>query len=69
MKKSAALLAIFATVQLGSPSFADGALGTGKSLAGSRSAMLVDVPEGIVVDTVYKCPVKRHKVSCRCFWR
>lgn len=58
MKKSAALLAIFATLGMSSPSFADGALGTGKSVAGAGAAMLVDVPQGIIVNSCAKCP--RH---------
>jgi len=67
MKKSVALLAILATVAIGSPSFADGAMSTGKSLAGSGTAMLVDIPEGIVVDSVYKCPVKASKSLAAAF--
>jgi hypothetical protein len=57
MKKSAALLAIFATLGMSSPSFA-GCLDTGKSVAGTTTAMIVDVPEGIIVNTLAKCP--RH---------
>lgn len=60
MKKSAALLAIFATLQMGSASFA-GTLDTGKSVVGSSVAMIVDVPEGIIVDTAYKCPYSATK--------
>ena len=67
MNKSAALLAILATVAVASPSFADGALGTGKSMAGSGTAMLVDVPEGIVVDSLVKCPVKASKSLAAAF--
>jgi hypothetical protein len=51
MKKVAALLTIVGTLAMSTPSFADGAMATGKSLAGSSTAMLVDVPEGIVVDS------------------
>ena len=60
MKKSA-LLAILATAAISAPALADGLMGTGKSLAGSGAAMLVDVPEGIVVDSAVKCPVKASK--------
>jgi len=61
MNKSVALLAILATVAVASPSFADGVMGTGKSLAGSGTAMLVDIPEGMVVDSLVKCPMKASK--------
>ncbi len=67
MKKSAALLAVFATLGMSSASFADGAMSTGKSIAGSTTAMIVDVPQGIVVDSVYKCPVKATKSLAAAF--
>ena len=67
MKKSAALLAIVATLGMGSASFADGVLGTGKSVAGTSTAMVVDIPEGIIVNTVYKCPYKATKSLAAAF--
>lgn len=60
MKKSAALLTVLATLAIGSPSFA-GAMDTGKSVAGSTVAMVVDVPQGMVVDSMVKCPVKASR--------
>jgi hypothetical protein len=60
MKKSAALLAIFTTLGMSSASFA-GTLDTGKSVAGTSTAMVVDVPEGIIVNTAYKCPYAATK--------
>jgi hypothetical protein len=67
MKKSAALLAILATAAVSAPSFADGILGTTKSVAGSGTAMLVDVPEGLVVDSLVKCPCKASKSLAAAF--
>jgi hypothetical protein len=67
MKKSAALLGVLAVLSVSTPSFADGVLGTGKSLAGCGTAMLVDVPEGIVVDSMVKCPVKASKSLAAAF--
>lgn len=67
MKKNATLLAVLATVGLAAPSFADGALGTGKSVVGSTTAMIVDVPEGIIVDTAYKCPYRATKGLAEAF--
>jgi hypothetical protein len=64
MKKSAALLAILTTVSVGLPVFADC---HAKSMAGSGAAMLVDIPEGLVVDSMYKCPVKATKSLAAAF--
>jgi len=67
MKKTAVLLAIFAAMGMGSASFADGAMGTGKSIAGATTAMIVDVPQGIIVNTAYKCPHKARKSLAETF--
>ena len=67
MKKSAVLLAVFATLGMSSASFADGTLDTGKSFVGSSVAMVVDVPEGIIVNTLYKCPYKATKSLAETF--
>jgi len=41
------------------PSFADGGpMNSAKSAAGATTALVVDVPEGIVVDSLYRCPKK-----------
>ncbi len=52
---------------MGSASLADGAMDTGKSCVGSTVAMVVDVPEGVVVNTVYKCPYKATKSLASAF--
>ncbi len=67
MKKSAVLLAAIATLGMSSASFADGALDTGKSCVGSTVAMVVDVPQGVVVNTLYKCPYKATKSLAEAF--
>jgi len=64
MNKSAALLAILATISVASPVFAEL---HAKGLAGSGAAMLVDVPQGMVVDSMYKCPVKATKSLAAAF--
>jgi hypothetical protein len=59
-KTALTLLASFA-VALGfaAPSIADGGpVGSAKSAAGATTAFLVDVPEGVVVDSLYRCPKK-----------
>ncbi len=60
MKKfsSAAFLAL-ASLSFACPSFADGGvMGAGKSYLGSATALFIDVPEGALVNSVYKCPMK-----------
>jgi hypothetical protein len=60
MKKfgSAVLLAL-ASVSFALPSFADGGvLGAATSYFGSATALVVDVPQGALVNAAYKCPMK-----------
>ena len=40
------------------PSYADGALGDVASLFGSATATVIDTPEGILVDSLYRSPKK-----------
>jgi len=52
---SVAALALAALVS-SVPAFADG--GGIMGAAGSSTAMLIDVPQGVVVDSAFKCPYK-----------
>lgn len=56
MKINTLVLSTLAALTVAAPCFADG--GGVKGLAGSGAAFLVDVPQGIIVDSAYKCPVK-----------
>lgn len=40
------------------PSYADGKLGDVGSLLGSVTATIIDIPEGILVDSLYRMPLK-----------
>jgi len=68
MKSKSFLFAALAVVGMATPSFADGGpLGTGASLLGTGAAFLIDVPEGIVVDSLVKCPYKASKGLAEAF--
>jgi len=56
-----ALVALTASI----PAFADG--GGIMGAAGSTTAMIIDVPEGIVVDTAVKCPYKASRSLAETF--
>jgi len=56
MKASSLVMAAVAVLGLASPSFADG--GGPVGIVGSGTAMLIDIPEGAVVDSAFKCPYK-----------
>lgn len=58
--KKLCLLTVAAALAVGmaTPSFANGPLGSVASLAGSTAATIVDVPEGIVVDSLWRMPLK-----------
>jgi hypothetical protein len=55
---SVAALALMA-LSFSMPAFADG--GGVMGAAGSSTAMLIDVPQGIVVDSAVKCPYKASR--------
>lgn len=63
MKNKMLTLVAAAMVTVGTalPSFADGVLGGVGSFFGATTAMVVDIPEAIVVDSVYRCPKKCWK--------
>ncbi|HEY9776637.1 MAG TPA: hypothetical protein V6C81_22935 [Planktothrix sp.] len=60
--KNKTALTLLTSLALGlgfvAPSIADGPMGSAKSAAGATTAFLVDVPEGIVVDSLYRVPKK-----------
>lgn len=68
MKKQAiALLSSLAmTAALALPSFA-GAMGSVKSAVGAGAAFLIDVPEGIIVNSLYYCPKRAWKGMATAF--
>jgi len=68
-KTALTLLASLAVVLgFSTPSFADGgAMGSAKSFAGASSAFLVDVPEGALVDGLYRTPKKCWKGLAEAF--
>jgi len=49
------------------PSMADGPLGSVASAAGSVTAVIVDTPEGIIVDSLWRCPHHAQKCLARSF--
>jgi hypothetical protein len=59
MKKSV-LLALASLIALGTatPSFANGVVGDVCSVVGSTTATIVGVPEGILVDSLWRMPMK-----------
>jgi hypothetical protein len=65
MKINTLVLSTLACLVVAAPCFADG--GGVKGLAGAGTAFFVDVPEGIIVDSAYKCPVKATKSLAEAF--
>ena len=49
------------------PSFADGKLGDVGSLFGAVTAVIVDVPQGVLVDSLYRMPLKTTKILAEKF--
>lgn len=60
MKKKLSVLtaALALLVGTASPSYADGPLGDVASLFGSVTATIFDIPEGILVYSLYRCPLR-----------
>ena len=58
MKTNSLILSALVCIGLAAPAMADGMAAKGKSALGSSTAFVVDVPEGMVVDSTVKCPVK-----------
>ncbi len=58
MKNKMLMLMSAAIVSLGTaaPSFADGPMGSAASFLGATTAVVVDVPEGMVIGTLYGGP-------------
>jgi len=58
--KKIVFLALAASLALGvaTPSYADGAMGGVASFLGSTTATIVDVPEGILYDSLWRVPMK-----------
>lgn len=65
MKINTVVLSTLASLAIAAPCFADG--GGVKGLAGASTAFLVDVPEGIIVDSAYKCPYRATKGLAEAF--
>ncbi|MBI4533738.1 MAG: hypothetical protein HY711_07300 [Candidatus Melainabacteria bacterium] len=49
------------------PSYADGPLGNVSSLFGAVTAVIIDVPQGILVDSLYRMPLKTTKILAEKF--
>jgi hypothetical protein len=64
MKSKSLFIAALAVVGMATPSFADGGP---MGLLGSGTAFFIDVPEGIVVDSLVKCPYKATKGLAEAF--
>jgi hypothetical protein len=60
LSMSAAALSVTA-LSFCAPAFADGIVGTGASLVGSTTALLIDVPQGAVVSSTVKVPYSATK--------
>jgi len=57
-----------AAMAFAAPAFADGgAMGTGASIVGSTTAMIVDVPEGVVIDSLVRGPYNTTKGLAEAF--
>jgi len=65
MKKNTLVLSALASLAIAAPCFADG--GGVKGIAGSGAALLVDVPQGMIVDSAYKCPYRATKGLAEAF--
>jgi hypothetical protein len=63
MKKRALTLLAASVMSLGmaSPSYADGPLSDVGSFFGAVTATIIDVPQGMIVDSLYRCPLKTTK--------
>lgn len=63
MKNKPVMLLAACVISLGSalPSYADGPLGDIGSLFGAVTAAIIDIPEGILVDSLYRMPLKATK--------
>ncbi len=66
-KKTVLTLLTTAALALGlsTPSYAGGPMG----FVGAAAGFLVDVPEGIVVDSLYRCPKEMLALYGSCFRR
>jgi len=62
MKINTVVLSALASLAIAAPCFAGV-----KGVVGSGAAFLVDVPEGVIVDTAYKCPYKATKGLAEAF--
>jgi hypothetical protein len=58
--KKLSLLTVAAALAIGAatPSYANDAVNSFASLAGSTAATIIDIPEGIVVDSLWRMPLK-----------
>jgi len=68
MKRSV-LLALASVLALGvtTPTYANGAVNGVASFVGSTCATIVDVPEGILVDSLWRMPMKTwHAIAEKC---
>jgi hypothetical protein len=63
MLKKSILLALTTVLSLSmaAPSYADGLLGGVASFFGSVTATIIDVPQGILVDSLYRMPLKTQR--------
>jgi hypothetical protein len=69
MKNKVAALVLAGVMSLGVtlPSMADGIVHNSVSWAGSATAGIVDTPEGIVVDSLWRCPHHAQRCLARSF--
>ena len=65
MKTKTLILSAVACIGMAVPAFADG--GGPMGVAGVTTAMLVDVPEGIVVNSAAKCPIRASQGLAEAF--
>ena len=69
MKNKVAALVLAGVMSLGVtlPSMADGIVHNTVSYAGSVTAGIIDTPEGVVVDSLYRCPKHAQRCLARSF--
>lgn len=69
MKNKALMLLTAGLLTMGTatPSYADGKLGEVGSLLGSVTATIFDIPQGIIVDSLYRVPLKTTRILAEKF--
>lgn len=69
MKNKPLMLLLAAALSAGMalPSYADGKLGDVGSFFGSVTATVFDIPEGILVDSLYRMPLKTTRILAEKF--